>query len=477
MNKTANFTLGVALALLAQGSAALERVQASDAMLDCAAIANEQSAMTQLVEVGSDERSLGTAAAGAAANVGGQVAASQVAGSLFGAFGGLIAKAAGAVAQTGVETGMGPDETAKARAVTAGARAEYLDRLAQAKDCGAGGAGKALSAAEFQRVADAAPAGTVLVTPLSVAAVQAALQEPVTPLSTAGVLDGKLDLKGKKVFVNEFRVLFDVGGEVTANTRGGYLFGTDYGATSATVTYKVTQVDVAALQAITDRAFEDFKARMTAAGVALEYGAPEGGGVYDATEPPSTAQAPVYIDKSGGYTKRRLLVMAPTGMKLVSRGFAGIGAGNIGKRIEWGGKGMEGLSITQSVNIAALETSGSGSSILRRGSSADASSELTVGNSADDFVVQSYVGGGLVRMGAPVILEGQFANFRTVGGFDSDKDMTSQVIGRLQNVMGQGANKVKRVEKEVDLDATAMTRLSLQGLATVNQALAELMRQ
>ena len=35
-------------------------------------------------------------------------------------------------------------------------------------------------------------------------------------------------------------------------------------------------------------------------------------------------------------------------------------------------------------------------------------------------------------------------------------------------------NKVKKVEKEVDLDAAAMARLSLQGIATVNQAIAEL---
>lgn len=477
MNKSANFTLGLSLALLAQAGMAIERVQAGDATLDCAGIASEQSVMTSLIEAGSGERTLGTAAAGGAANVGAQVATAQVAGSMFGAFGGLVAKAVGAVAQTSVEAKMGPDEEAKAKATKAGERADYLKRLAQAKECDTGSAGKTLSAAEFQRVADAAPTGAMQVTPLSAAAVQAALREPVAPLATAGVLDGKLNLSGKRVFVNEFRVLFDIGGEVTANTRGGYLFGTDYGATRATVTYKVPQVDVAAFQAITDRAFEDFKARMAAAGVALEYGAPEGGSVYDATEPASTVAAPVYIDKSGGYTKRRLLVMAPTGMKLVPRGFAGIGAGNISKRIEWGGKGIEGLSITQSVNIAALESSGSSSSIWRRGSSAEASSQLTVGNSADDLVVQSYVGGGLVRMGTPVVLAGQFASFRTVGGFDSDKDTTSQVIGRLQNAMGQGANKVKRVDKEVDLDATGMSRLSLQGLATLNQALAELMRQ
>lgn len=94
-------------------------------------------------------------------------------------------------------------------------------------------------------------------------------------------------------------------------TRGSYLPGRDYGSTRAKVNYTVPQIDITAFQAITDKAWEDFKVRLTAAGV-----------------------------------------------KLHSRGFAGLGAGNIGKRIEWSKSNLEALSISVAVNIAALESSG-----------------------------------------------------------------------------------------------------------------------
>lgn len=233
--------------------------------------------------------------------------------------------------------------------------------------------------------------------------------------------------------------------------------------------------DIAALQAITDRAYADFKERLAAAGLTVQTTEPEGGGIFTATEAGSAPGAPVWTDQNLGHVKRRLLVLTPTGTKFIARGFAGIGAGNIGTRVEWGGKNWEGLSVTQTVNIAALETSGSGSgsSIFRRGSSAEASSSLSVGLSPGDFLVQSHMGSGLLRMSEPLPVPGAFANFRTVKTFDSDKDTTSRVVGTLQNLMGQGANKVLKVEKEVDVDGPALARLSYQGLASINQAVAQ----
>ena len=299
-----------------------------------------------------------------------------------------------------------------------------------------------------------------------------ALAEAPSLLPADQLLDGKLTLAGKTVFLTEYRVLFDMSGEVNANTRGGYLLGTDYGSTRATVTYKVPEPDIAALQAITDRAYADFKDRLAAAGLTVQTTEPEGGGIYTATEAGSAPGAPVWVDQNLGRVKRRLLVLTPTGTKFISRGFAGIGAGNIGKRVEWGGKNWEALSVTQTINIAELETSGSGSSIFRRGSSAEASSSLTVGLSPGDFLVQSHMGSGLIRMSEPLPVPGAFANFRTVKTFDSDKDATSRVVGTLQNLMGQGANKVLKVEKEVDVDGPALARLSYQGLASINQAVA-----
>lgn len=463
--------VAILVCLCMQQAQALERVQAGDDKLECPAIATEQGAMQKLIEAGSSERSFGQAAAGGATNMGTQIA--TAASGMFGAFGGIAARLAGAAAQHTVETNMGPDEAAKAAALEAGSRKDFLDQLATARNCEAGGPGKNLSAEEFQKLAAAPASGIIRIAPMSHSAVTGALPLSMSPLATDGVLDGKLDLKGKTVYLSEFRLLFEIGGKVSANTRGGYLLGTDYGSTRATVNYTVPNIDVAAYQAITDRAFEDFKTRMAAGGIDMRYVAPEGGAVYDATENASLPGQPVIIENSLGHTQRRFLVMAPTGMKLVPRGWAGIGAGNISKRIEWGGKNIEGMSVTQEVNIAAHESSGSGSTIWKRSSSAAASSQLTVGN-ATEMLVQTHVGGGIVRTARAVFLEGPFANFRTVKEFDSDKDLTSRMVGTMQNAMGQGANKTKRVDKEVDIDAVAMTRLSLQGIATVNQAIAEL---
>lgn len=466
------FAVLLACAFLQQ-AAAQERVQAGDAGFDCAAIAAEQGNMQKLVEAGNSERTLGQAAAGGATNVGTQVATGQVAGSMFGAFGGLAAKLAGVAAQQVVEDKLGPDEAARAAASKAAARKDFLDQLAKVKQCESGGAGRTLSAAEFQQVAGAPASGTIKVTPMSPPVVAEALQAPVRTLDTAGLLDGNLNLKGRKVYLSEFRLLFEIGGKVSASTRGGYFLGSDYGSTRASVNYTVPNIDVAAYQLIADKAFEDFKARMAASGVDMQYAPPEGGAVYDATENASQPGLPVFSESNLGHVQRRFLVMAPTGMKLVPRGWAGIGAGNISKRIEWGGKNLEGMSVTQEINIAAHETSGSGSSIWKRASAAAASSQLSVGN-ATELLIQTHVNGGIVRTSRAVFLDGQFANFRTVSEFDSDKDMTSRMVGTMQNLMGQGANKVKKVEKEVDLDAAAMARLSLQGIATVNQAIAEL---
>lgn len=462
------------LALLAAlGPAhAQERVQPTDAQLDCAGIAAEQQRMKALMDAGQGDRTLGTAAAGTAANVGTQVATGQVAAGLFGSLGGIAARLAGATAQAQTETALGPTDAAREAATRATARHEFLARLADARDCANGG-GKALSAQAFEQLAVAPPAGTLAITPLSAASVAPALATAPSLLPADNLLDGKVALAGKTVFLTEYRVLFDMSGEVSANTRGGYLLGTDYGATRATVTYKVPEPDIAALQAITDRAYADFKDRLAAAGLSVQTTEPEGGGVYSATEAGSAPGAPVWIDQNVGQVKRRLLVLTPTGTRFVSRGFAGIGAGNIGKRIEWGGKNWEGLSVTQTVNIAELESSGSGSSIWRRGSSAEASSSLTVGLAPGDFLVQTHVGGGLLRMTQPLPVPGAFANFRTVKTFDSDKDTTSRVVGTLQNLMGQGANKVLKVEKEVDVDGPALARLSYQGLASINHAVAQ----
>lgn len=450
----------------------IDRIQGADSSLSCQDIASQQIEMKTHIDAGSTERGLGTAAVGGAANVGGQVATSQVAGGLFGAFGGIAAKVAGTLAQEKAEAAVGPDPAAIEKARQASARNDFLTQLALAKNCATPTGEKVLTLEEFQQVATALPIGTVKAQAMTPELVLASLKEPVTLLPTVGATEGNLNIKGKKVFLTEYRVLFDISGEVNANTRGGYLLGTDYGSTRVTVKYKVPNVDVAAFQAITDKAFEDFKARMASTGVDITYGNPPEGGVYEATQPGSTAEKSVYISKDVGHSKRVFLVMAPTGMKLISRGFTGIGAGNISNRISWGGKNYEGMNVTQTINIADHASSGSGSSIFRKGSEADAKSGMSVAAGTGEFLVQTHVSGSFLRADNPVLIAGDFANFKDVGGFDSDKNTALRVVGTLQNLAGMGADKFKTVEKEVELDGAATARLAFQGLASMNQALA-----
>lgn len=471
-----SFIVVVVLSNLPGLAWSIDRVQGADSGLNCQSILAQQAELNTYIQAGNTERTLGTAAVGGAANVGGQVATAQVAGGLFGAFGGLAAKVAGTLAQDKAESAVGPDPAAVEKARLASSRNDFLTQLALAKNCATPAAEKMLSLEEFQQVATAMPTGTVKALPMTSALVLSTLNQPVSILPTSGAVDGNLNIKGKKVFLAEYRVLFDISGEVKANTRGGYLLGTDYGSTRVTVKYKIPQVDVAAYQAITDKAFEDFKTRMAGTGLDLTYSNPPEGGVYEATEVASTPEAPVYINKNVGHSKRVFLVMAPTGMKLISRGFAGIGAGNIGNRIAWSKKSYEGINVTQTINIADHETSGSGSSIFRKGSQADAKSAMSVAAGSGEFLVQTHVSGNLLRADNPVMIAGDFANFKEVGGFDSDKDATSRVVGTLQNLAGLGANKFKTIEKEVELDGAATARMALQGLATMNQAMAESIR-
>jgi hypothetical protein len=457
----------------------LERVQAADAKLDCPGIASEQERLDEIIAAGDPNApSLGKAAAGTAANMGGQVAGAVAAqgSGLFGGLGGLLSKVTGAVAQQQVEERMAPDAAAQQRAVEAKARLSFITKLASAKDCRKdepGYPGKALTAEQFQALAGGPAAGEVK--PFNASAVGAVLNDKIATLDTGGLLEGDLKISDKKVYISEFRVLFEVGGKVSASTRSGYMGGTSYGATHSTIKYTVANLDIAALQALTDQAWADFKARLASEGIRVEdhdaFVAAHGE-VYPATEDASTPDKPVYKEENLGYTLRKYLVMAPTGMKLHSRGIAGLGAGNIGKRIDFVKNKLDGLAIGVAVNIADLETSGSGSSILRRdGSSTAAGEGMKVTGPTGALVANGHAEAGSLRMPKGFEVPGNFARFREVGGYDTQKDAVAKSMQLLSALGGVAASKSKTVEMEIDLDGPATTRMALQGLMTFNKAL------
>lgn len=489
----------LAPAVMAQSTPPIERVKIGDAGLDCGAIIRENASLDQVIAAGDpNANAAGHAVGGAAANVGGQIAGAAIAQSLnsmLGSFGGLFARNAGQVAQQVAQEQMKPSPEATARASEAQARKAFLLRLATAKECRSDDpnfAGKPISVQSFEQLAGltpapgaaaasagaagAAPGAAVPAAANSGASLQQALAEPISILAASNITDGKLELKGKKFYVAEFRVLFEVGGSVTASTRAGYMpGGINYGATRATINYNVPKVDIAALQAVTDKAYEDFRKRVEQAGIRMDDRNTfirANGEVYAATEEASKPGAPVIIDKNS----RKYVVMAPTGMKLHSRGFAGLGTGDMSKRMDFSRANMDGLSISVAVNLAALESSGNASSILQRSSSVNAYEGMHIASAPESGLVQTHVNSNGLRLVKAVPVEGHFANFKEVSGYNTATDGVAQSLAFLSNRAGVAANNSSRTDMEVDLDTGAMARMALRGLATVNQAIVDQIR-
>ena len=96
---------------------------------------------------------------------------------------------------------------------------------------------------------------------------------------------------------------------------------------------------------------------------------------------------------------------------------------------------------------------------------------------AGSFVAQTHADVTALRLGKPLAIPGSFARFRTVGGYDTQKDAAVRALQIAGNLAGVAANKSRTVEMEVDLDGPATSRMAMQGLATFNQALAASLRK
>ena len=320
-----------------------------------------------------------------------------------------------------------------------------------------------------------AASGAPAVVTVDMAQIDAVLKAPPELLDGVNAVKGTLDqVRGKRFYISEYRVLFEQSGSIAANTRAAYLGGTNYGATRMTVRYAAPAYDVALLQAVTDKAYTDFNARLEAAGLKPEPAdriAAEFGQIYENTVAASQPGAPLIEEVSFGHGKRKYMVMSPTGMKLHPRGFAGLGAGNMGNRIAYGRAGVEALAVVVAVHIAAQETSGNASSLFRSGSSANASAALEIAQAPSMVLLQGHAASNLLRLEAPLAVPGQFASFRETGGYDTRKDATMVGLTLLGNLAGHAVNQRKSVDMTVDIDPPAMAALAYKGLATVNQGI------
>ena len=356
-----------------------------------------------------------------------------------------------------------------AATVSASALAQQVER--PATDATTNTAAVAPSATAASAPAPAASAAAKA----TLAEITALLQKPLPVLEGIDVFKGTATLKGKRFYISEYRVLFETGGSVSANSRPAYFGGTNYGGTNVKVEYKIPELDLAVLQAITDRAYADFVARLEAGGAKPEPAdafVRELGTVYEATVEGSKPGAAVTEEIDMGFGKRRYLVLSPTGMKLNARGMTGLGMGNIGNRINYVKLNVDAISVGMAVNLAAQETSGSGSSLFRRGSSANASAAMEVTSASSFPAMLGHGGGAIISFTKPLAVPGQFATLRETGGYDSKKDIAAQGVQLLGRFLGVASNQIKQVEMTVDVDAAAMASLALQGLMSFNQGLA-----
>lgn len=95
----------------------------------------------------------------------------------------------------------------------------------------------------------------------------------------------------------------------------------------------------------------------------------------------------------------------------------------------------------------------------------------------DGGIAQTHAKLTALRFKDPLPVPGKFADFRDVGGYDSSKDTIATGLGILSNLAGVAAIQSKKIETEVDLDLPEMAHLALSGMATVNQAIVDRMKQ
>jgi hypothetical protein len=312
---------------------------------------------------------------------------------------------------------------------------------------------------------------------LALAQVDAASPPPAVEAEmTPPQLKGQAALKGRRFYIAEYRVLFEVGGNVNANTRAAHFLGRDYGASRVSVNYQLPKPDLALFQAITDQAYADFLARLQSAGLQPEPAdafVRDNGAVYEPGAEGSKPGAELTEEVDLGYGKRRYVVMTPSGTRQVARGFIGLGAGSIGKRIDWSKSNLEGVSVGMAVHLAAQESSGGSSSMFRRGSSANASAamEISVPPKAAGLL-QTHARTEVIGLPAAVAVPGQFATLRETGSYDTAKDpamVALNIVGRL--ALGVAGNNSKKVDMALDVDAQALSQLAVKGMASVNQAI------
>lgn len=313
---------------------------------------------------------------------------------------------------------------------------------------------------------------------LSLDSIAAALARPVGAAMPSPRTSGGVQLAGKRFYIAEYQVLVEVGGEQAAAAPVAQALGQAGAGTAAQLVFRA-RPDIAALQALVDRAWADLQARLAAAGVQPEAAGAllgAGGAVYEASAPASTAAAPVIVESRHGDTLRRYLVLAPSGMGIVPRVPGGLNPGNLAARVAFAAQGIEGLSLAIAVNLSSLDAD-----TPRRASFAGPAPALAplmeVVPAPQAALVLAHGQLALVNLAEALVLAPEFGRL-VAAGPEAERGPADplQALLSLGRKLGVAPGQAPRLDAVLELDGPATARALLYGTAAANQAIADALK-
>lgn len=327
----------------------------------------------------------------------------------------------------------------------------------------------------------AQPATLPPLRPLSLQSADAGLARVPGAPAAAPRTTGTLDLRNRQVHVAEYLLLFDLSGELPAAPRSGRLLGVPVGDGGARLAYRSTP-DIAALQALTDHAWADLQARLSAAGVVLADAAAAQqahGAVHAATSAGSTADAPVVLAHTQGPTTRRYLAFAPSGMRLVPRTAAGPAAADEAVRSAWSARGVEAVSLVMALHFSAIDDTGERlPAFAAPGGLPTLSPLMELAPAPGAPLVLAHAQQARVLLAEALVPQLPFGRLRLapLDGPIPSNDPLKPLLGIGRRLGVDAGPATTRVDALLDLDGAATARLVATLTAAGNQAIADALK-
>jgi hypothetical protein len=499
------FAIGVAQA---QQPAAIERVKLTDGQLSCAQMNGEVGDMDKAIKESQAaiESGNNTSMAGTAGNVAAEVAGRT---GLFGQIGGIAGAlfgqtaaqtAAGAAKQSGQQTVAQANDRIK----QATARKEHISALFVARGCNPSDLNyeppvtEKTAAAVQTAMAAATPAAPKPVDPVE-------LQKLFAPMQTVTALPdidpdahfkGRMggtfgkDMKdvlpnGRRVAIAGFRVAFITENTVSAQVRSSYFLGRDTSGASSTLNLKLTGVDAATMQAITDKAYADFVKQLQFAGreVVPQEELKE---FVSGLELSGTPGKP-YTDSKNGQS---VTILTPTGTPLWFHNWDGqwsdkgaFAQTNIRRISEYSAK-HKAIFIAPFivVNFARMSSSGNQSGLVARSAEVGAELNMQVVSLTSTWTRADESRGGLtmggdegsLSMAAPIGSKKEFGTMREVSADNNSAVKGAfDALGKTMGMLNAGGAARSKSEQVAETSGPAYAAAAVDALGTTTGTFAK----